>query len=395
MTKRWRLMGLVLASLLASAASYAQDNPPPANPPQDPASDSQAQPATPAVTVNVGEGTAPSAAPAKDQAQEEAKPAAAPKPRPFSGTQVFMQSSMSTPTVFRGQQQYANDTIDGSIWLLPRYALNKDFQLRGRMIFSYEFTNSDTTTTKNEPRFSDATTQLFYRGIPAFAGIKPMVGAQLGFPLSPESQARTMIVSPGAILQLSRSFEHVLGGEIMLLSSAIYTHPFYRYTTPGVDQPTPYAFQCLGGTTCSDQLSGVANPSDIVSWTAMVAGEWGKFSPALFFLGSHQWAYRFRDIDGVQRLEDPSNVRQSIYFSGWLDYHLNSWLTPEVGYFMSRNVLTERSRYGNPVFDRYQDTRVYLGLNVNIDALMQQIEGGGGEAGVVRARNKYGPSLAF
>jgi hypothetical protein len=53
---------------------------------------------------------------------------------------------MTTGTVFRGQQQDWNPTIESSFWLLPRYALNDAFQLRGRLIVNYEFTDSDSTT---------------------------------------------------------------------------------------------------------------------------------------------------------------------------------------------------------------------------------------------------------
>jgi hypothetical protein len=86
-------------------------------------------------------------------------------------------------------------------------------------------------------------------------------------------------------------------------------------------------------------------------------------------------------------------VRQSVYFSMWLDYNANSWFTGEIGYFMFRNVLSQDGRYGNPFFDRYQDARLYLGFNINIDTFVKEIveKDESDEAGIIRARNQFGP----
>jgi hypothetical protein len=353
-------------------------------------------------TVTVGGTTSPtaSAAPKKDEAKKPAEAAKKPAVRRFSGSQIFVQTSANLNTFFPAMQPTRNVTIDQSLWMLPRYTISDAFQLRGRLIFNYEFTNSDTTTTRNEPRFNDATVQLFYKKVPAFGGgfkLNPFV--QVGIPLSPESQARSMLLAPGMGVQVSRGFEHVLGGELLLLTSATYSHPFYRYTTAGLNNPPPYAPQCLGGTGCTDQASGVANMSDSLSFVFLAAQEWGKWSPAAFFMLGNQWAYTFKDIPGVTRLEDRATFRQSTYFSAWLDYNANEWFTAEVGYFMGRNMLTAQGKVAGPeawVFDKTQDNRVYLGVNVNLDNLAKVISGEASAGGVVRARNqRTGPLLGL
>lgn len=347
-------------------------------------------PAPPSLAIGLG-------APVADRvsASTEAT-SASPKARPFAGSQIFAQTSMSTATVFKGQQQSSNPTIDTALFLQPRYALSEAFQLRGRLVFNYELTNSDTTTTRNEPRFSDTALQLFYRKIPEIlGGIKPMVALNLGIPTSPESRARTMVVAPGATLQLTKAVEHVLGGELTFLASTTYTHPLYQSVTPSRRDSAPYAFSCAGGTTCQDQVSGSFNPSDSLSYSLLVAGEWGKWSPALFYLGASQWAYQGKTptnpVDGtpVESAQgfEPTNVRQSSYFSAWLDYNANSWLTAEVGYSLFRSVLDSDGTYGNPFFARYQDMRVYLGANFNIDNLVKQLQGGAADGGVIRAKS--------
>jgi hypothetical protein len=361
----------------------------------------------PAVSVGT---TTP--APATDTSQAAAEePKKKPKPRPFAGTQLYNQNSMTTGTVFAGQQQDYNPTIDSSLWLLPRYAINDAFQLRGRLIVFYEYTNSDTTTYRNEPTLSDTGLSLFYRKIPEIpgVGIKPMVGVNVALPTSKLSRARTLYFTPGATLQLSKGIEHVLGGELMFLSSVIYSHPIYAQRQPGtVDPRDIQTLRCGGGGGCGDLLSGTLNPSDALSYTFLVSGEWGKFSPALYYLGASQWAYTPKDVNESDIVaggnntpvtsaqpQGPTSVRQTHYFSAWLDYNFNSWFTGEVGYWNSRSALTEAGTRGNIFWDRYQDTRVYLGMNINIDNLLKMLEGGETDAGIVRAHNTKTPMFRF
>lgn len=404
---------LGLSLLAVGQPAFAQDATPPTTPttpsapstaaPTDAPADPNAQtpPSDNAASASGGI-TLGTGAPKKDTAAPAKKEEKAPKPRPFAGTQLFTQAAMSTTAVFRNQQQEPNTTADLSFFFLPRYSISKDWQLRGRATFTYEFTNSDTTQTKNEPRFGDTALQLFYRGIPAFAGIKPQVALGVTAPTSPESRARTMVLSPALTVQLAKSFENVGGGEIDIIATGTYSHPFYTKTTGGIRGDFPYQRSCWGaGSSCEDQLGGGANASDIVSWTAIVAGSWGKFSPAFLFNMSHQFLYTFSAENDVNpqtgitasRLSNPNTVRNGSYFSFWLDYEANSWLTPEIGYYMSRSLMRADGTYGNPFFDRYQDMRVYLGANINLDNLEKAIEGGDAEGGVVRAKNRRGPAL--
>ena len=122
------------------------------------------------------------------------------------------------------------------------------------------------------------------------------------------------------------------------------------------------------------------NPSDIISYVGLISATWGKWSPALFYIGGSQWVYRPKEAqfngqpvtspDGFR----PTGVRQTSYFAAWLDYEANAWLTAEVGYTLTRSALNEDGSRGNPFFDKYQDQRVYLGANVNIDNIMKALE---------------------
>lgn len=397
----------VQTALLAQPSDAAQGDPTPSTGPATSSAptvgDATGQPTQPAVSVSVGTATT---APATDTPATAAPEAAKkPKSRPFAGSSIALYNSMTTGTIFRGQTQDWNPTVESAFWMLPRYAINDAFQLRARAILTYEYTNSDSTTYRNEPTLSDTTVQLFYRKIPKFAGIQPSLALNVGLPTSKGSRARTMIFSPGATLQLARPIEHVLGGEMLILGSLTYAHPIYQSRNPEVVDPRPAgAFQCMGGNNCQDLLSGTMNSSDALSYVLLISQEWGKWNPAIMYLGASQWAYQptvvRNPVDGtpVGRPDgfEPTSVRQTHYLSAWLDYNFNSWLTGEIGYWNSISALNGASQRSNIIFDRYQDTRVYFGASIQIDNLVKELQGGSeGEAGIVRARNNKVPMFTF
>ena len=318
----------------------------------------------------------------------------------WADTQFFQQLGV-TPNVFSpGSVQSPDPVVDTFLLFQPRFALNKDWQLRARLTANYEFTDNvnSGTTRKREFRFGDISTSIFYRGIPTVAGIKPLLGLNLGLPVSVESQARTMIVSPSLTLSLVKPIEHVLGGDLTLILTTSFAHPFYKYTTAGLENPAPYERQCAspGDSSCGLQSSGASNPANILSFIAVVSQEWGKLNPAVAFLSSSQWVYGFKDVPGVQRLGDATTTRQTFYLAAWIDYNFNSWFTGEVGYQIFRNVLNGDGKYGNPFYDAYAgDMRVYLGFNLGLDKLYEAISGQSDTGGVVRAKNEKKPMMTF
>jgi hypothetical protein len=201
-----------------------------------------------------------------------------------------------------------------------------------------------------------------------------------------------MIFSPGVGAVLAKTFEHIGNGDIKLASTVIYSHPIYQSTNPEVRGSFPYAMACAGGGNCQDLLSGTMNPSDIVSYSLAASGTWGKWVPTLFYLGSSQWVYHPNDdaqvdLGNGQKVDvgEPAgfsrtSVRQTSYFSASVAYNVNPWLSPEIGYSLYRaSVVNESGSYGNPLFDRNQDMRVYIGASVYIDELAQQLQGGRAE----------------
>ena len=215
--------------------------------------------------------------------------------------------------------------------------------------------------------------------------------------VSSESRAATLILTPRVIGQVAWGIE-ALGGEIAVIGQVVYSHRFLQYTTPGVRGDFPYQRSSfspdgLGSTAVNNQLTGLPGVHDQLSWTLILAPSWGKFSPGAAFTMTHQWAYDVTRYGATGasapgQLEAGHHLRQLTSFAGWLDYNPASWLTVEAGYFMTRRLLRDDGTYGNPVYDGYQDWRVYLNANIVLDKFIEAITGTGqGEGGVIRTQN--------
>jgi hypothetical protein len=438
--RRFHLFGpLALASTMLVAASAAAQGratqPPPAAPSSaaaptaaaptaaaapTPAAPTAAAPAAAAETP----ATAPTSAPAASASASATEPAprdvdvpalftstlttqkdkaSGEKPKEslrWAGTQYFQQLGVS-PDVFNpGQTQCAYlqcTTVDTFALFQPRFSITKDWQLRLRMVASYELTDNanSSTTRSNEIQFGDMLPSLVFKGVPTFAGIHTILGVGAGLPTSAASQARTMIVSPFLNVAFQKVFEKTLGGDFQVIFSTTYSHPFYRYTTAGLANDPAYQPQCFGAgdTGCGLQGTGAANTSDSLAFLLAADITWGNWDPGFFFLLRNGWGYTFAPLPGVQ--QEPggaTNFRQDTYFNVFLDYNVNSWFTGEVGYQMSRaSILTGNSTIGNPFYDPYQDMRVYLGFNIGLDKLYEAVKGVNGQAGVLRVKNDRRP----
>ncbi len=318
--------------------------------------------------------------------------AARPAPLPWRQTQLLATVGMSLSVLDPSITLTPNRTVDMSLALRPRWTFNRMLQLRAGIAFSYEFTNADNTTTLNEPRFGDMNLDLWITGIPPVGGaVKFWVAPRLVFPVSVESRARTMIVTPGVVLQAAYGIEHVLGGELDIIANGTFTHPLYESTTPTVRTPVAYRQQCYGsagGGSCSDQLSGLFNPANTVSWALIIAQSWEHISPGVFFSMQHIFPYTGSAGSGLVS-NNPTSVRNNTIFAAWVDWIVTPWFTAELGYQVFRNILDADGTYGNPLYAPNQDTRFYLQTVFSLDKIYELASGrsqGGG--GVIRTRNE-------
>lgn len=347
-----------------------------------------AQTAAPAVPAAVATLTpAPAAAPVR----------ARPAPLPWRQTQLLATVGMSLSVIDPSITQTANRTVDMSLAIRPRWTFNRMFQLRAGIAFNYEFTNSDTTTTRNEPRFGDMNLDLWITGIPALGGaVKFWVAPRLILPVSVESRARSTIFTPGLVVQAAYGIENVLGGELAIIANGAFTHPLYQTTTPTIRTGQENRNTCYGpaGTeSCSDQLSGLFSPANTLSWAIIFAQSWEHISPGVFFSMQHIFPYQGSAIPAMGGNPgipaSPSVVRQNTIFAAWVDWIATPWFTAEVGYQVFRNLLDADGQRGNPFYAANQDTRFYLQTVFSLDKLYDIAAGrGGGAGGVIRTRNE-------
>lgn len=349
--------------------------------------------ATLSIGGSAGTSAAPSTTPQADQPPAEKKKPSMTIYDRLAGSSFYTLTGTSIGTLFKGYQPDYNPTVYTYGLLAPRFAITKAWQLRARGGFNIEYTDADTTKYRNEFELLDTTVQLFYRGIPAIGGMLKLTPfAQVTLPTSKASRARTMIFTPGIGLQAAVGIEHFLGGEAIALAMFTYTRPIYKYQTPGVEEQ-PYQPACFGGNDCGGQAMGMRNARDTYSTSVIFAPSWGKIAPGAWFLLANQVAYKGSAAaqSTLPNGQEPSNSRVSTFFALWLDYELNDWLTPEIGYQQQRNLRSDDGGYGNPIFSKYQQQTLYIGANVQLDSLLKKIAGEEGQGGVVRAKAAPNP----
>jgi hypothetical protein len=390
------------AALVVSSAS-AQQNPsqtaPTTQPTQPPADNS-----TPPVTASPLTAFDDAEVPAFFTSKYTPEPDKASKEKPtaswrWSGSEYFQQIGVSPPFCPGCTQTFA-PTVDTFVLLQPKFSFDKNWQLRVRMTASYEFTNNaDTTTTRaNELDFGDIIPTLAFRGIPKFWGIKTIIAAGTALPTSPASQARTMITSPVVQVAFNKTFEHVLKGDIDIGIIGSYSHPFYRYTTSGLNDTPAYEPACFNASDsgCGLQAGGAANTENSLTVGATASWTWGKFSVSALFYLFNQWVYQFSPEAGVEP-EPGGSVpfRQFSYFNAALGWEFTNFFSAEVGYQMYRSsVLTGESQIGNPFYDPYQDMRIYAGIDIKLDKLYDAARGikdKDENHGIVHVRNERKP----
>lgn len=281
----------------------------------------------------------------------------------------------------------AQPTVDFTFYFRPRWTFSRNFQIRGLLVGSVEMTDTAFTTTsyKNQWLFSDPSVDFYFTGLPTFAGFKVNLAIRTTFPLSLTSQAQTRIMGLGAVVNIARPIHHVLGGNLNLGITAGYLHPFYEYTTPGLSG-FPYARNCApaqpGDASCTGQAGGSFNVANAFSFIFSAQLEWTRFNISTFMWVTDNLLYSANPGYGsnLSAIANPSTVRDSEFFLFSMEYTPNNWLGIEAGYFMTRSFLNGAGQIGNPIWDPYQDSRVYMGLNFTLDRLFEAVTGTGSHA---------------
>jgi len=353
------------ALALLAPAAFAHDEPTPKPEKTDKADET---PASTGPTVTLG------TAPSKDtpQAEEKKEEKKDENQLFWKGTNLYAQTSMSTTTIAPQQQLTQASTVESWFRFLPVVAVGKDlkkFTFTGWFTLDYEWTDTAATgtTTRNEPQFGDSLIFADWAGVPEIPKLKIKVkpGIAIQLPTSKISIAKTLIMSPGLRLGLSRSFEKIGGNEDIhadLGAISTLSRPLYAYTTGQVMTAYPYAPNCFGGVSCVDQgASGAESIETSLGFLFLASASWKKVTLGSFFRWGNGWKYHPKDVPGVPHIANPTVFTQSTYFNLALSYDITKWVTAEVGYYLFRpQLLNGDGHIGNPFFDPLQDMRLYL-----------------------------------
>jgi hypothetical protein len=378
--------------------------------------------ATGSGTSSTPAATTPAAAPA-------AAPAAPAAPLFWRGTSFILDQSTSLETIAPGLVQSAQSLRSYQFWasIRPRFALGRHFSLAVRQDATFEVF-PDYGETGSAGFFGDLWTDLSFRSIPTFGGIKPVVALRAQWPVSLATRARNVYVTTALVASLSRTFELPRDSSISLSLSFVASHPWAGSTTggnrlgantldrngcqlvsidAGVDQDSRAQSICSYGGAPANVAFGLTS---VLSFTYAPPVPGLSFSVMGVMINS--WLYDLPRAYVVDRMGGVVEVttdrldqrmRQATWLSFSVDYDATKWLSLSLGYYAFRSVTNEDGTYGNPLWQAGGGTRIFFTTSFALDAIYQALGGGqsGGGGGSSarsvtmnesRPRRNYSPS---
>jgi hypothetical protein len=268
-------LGLLVVSLGvgASATAAAQAPPAPGAPPPAAAAPRSDAPASSTAAVGFD-----ASGPDSIDETDEALPARV----PWRGTNFTWTNTATTSVLNVGQEQISgsHESYDMSYaFKLNYYVVDQDkwsVQVHVTPSFGVELTNSDVTTTRNEPYFNDLPVGATY-GRNLFShedgwSTSANLGTVFFFPSSPLSQGDGTILRTSQRVGLSQAFP--LAGKdspvfktFSLAAGFRWDHRFTEATTGVSDELQRERMAADGSTVIDDQLSGAAQRHDTIRET--------------------------------------------------------------------------------------------------------------------------------
>jgi hypothetical protein len=252
--------------------------------------------------------------------------------------------------------------------------------------------------------FGDLWTDLSFRSIPAFAGIKPIVALRAQWPVSLATRARNVYVTTALVASLVKNFELPRDQSISLSLSFVGSHPWAGSTTAGnrigpmtedrnacsvvsvdagADQASRSQTICGYGPAPANAAFNLISVLSL-SYATPVRGLSFSFMGVMI----NNWLYelppayvvdRMGGVVEVQTNPLDQRMRQATWLMFSADYDATKWLSFSLGYYSFRSVTNEDGQYGNPLYQPGGGTRIFFTTSIAIDALYQAL--GGGQAG--------------
>ncbi len=358
-----------------------------------------------------------------------AAPAASPPPLFWRGSSFILDQSTSLETLAPGLVQSAASLRSYQLWasIRPRFALGRHLSLAVRQDATFEMF-PDYGETGSAGFFGDLWSDLSFRSIPAFGGIKPIVALRAQWPVSLTTRARNIYVTAALVASFTKTFELPRDQGFTISLSFVGSHPFAGSTTggnrlgantldrngcqlvsidAGADQNSRAQSICTYGGASANTAFGLTSVLSL-TYTTPVSGL--SFSAMGVMINS--WLYQVPAAYVVDRMGGVVEVatdrldqrmRQATWLSFSVDYDATKWLSLSLGYYSFRSVTDESGQYGNPLYQPGGGTRLFFTTSFSLDAIYEALagstveRGAGGSARSVtlnetRPRRRYSPS---
>jgi hypothetical protein len=352
-----------------------------------------ANPAAPApATVDTA---APSAAANADKGPNPSATAAEPeKPKlPWRGTILLFDQSVSTQTVGLGKDyQSADPTYEWWFAFKPRYVLYESkkstFSLALWTNLYLELTNSDTTTTSQEPVIgSTFFTAPFSHVLIDSGGYKTSfnIGPRITLPTDKASREQGIYIGLGASSGLSQSIPLAGKGakafnSLSFSASAAYSHSLSQATQAVNPNLQRIRQDAVGRTFFSDQLGSAMFAQHRLN-AAFSANL--QITPRLGFGASYilleSWAYKppYTQICVAStgcvtpdHVNDPQTFRVTPWALASFDYDATDELSVSLGYYNQTNQIGPEGVRRGPFWS--PEARIFFTLTGNLDAIYER-----------------------
>lgn len=294
-------------------------------------------------------------------------------PAPYRGSGANLRTTVSALSFDESAELDYNPYVESTVDLSAVWWFTDWLNTSASMGFSRELTTSDVTTQAGETWPSD----LFLGvGFSRFANVRLLnidlsgsLGAQL--PISPSSQARTLLVGVTPSLSGVRRFD-LLGGLTLGYSYRASKY-FHEYTTS--ERETPLITSCASaGRGCEPFLNtGVRN----VSWRQAHTGSVSlgivdtlalSVSTSVFIDDLYGGAADERVSFVAQ---EPTDTRHSIAYNLGLSYAPMPSLSVGIGASTVNGQLAPNGSYQTAFFNR--NTTLYLDVGLDVAGLVGQV----------------------
>lgn len=339
---------------------------------------------------------------ASDSGTTEEAPAGTTKkkdPLPWRGTHLIFDQSVTTQTVGLGEDyQSSNPVYEWWFRFAPRYVAYDNgtdtVSIQAWFNLYHEFTNSDSTTYRNETQIGPTTVwaqygrTLYQEG--EYRTALSVAPLRLTLPTDKAARNSGQILGLGGSVGVNQSIPIQGKGAPALNSFRVgttvqYNHPFTEATNP-VNRDLHRERQNLEGRSFeSDVLRSGMLPNHQLNF-AFTAGL--QITPKLTFGASYYlmqtWAYRPKEAcvtpQGastgpicLSTNQDAPNHRVNTWVLASVDYDLTDEVSLSLGYYNMANQIGPDGQRRNVLWS--PDARVFFSITGNLDAIYERLSG--------------------